>query len=76
MMKEYMKPEAEFIEFNYNENVAASGTGTGAAGGISYETTDNSNDWWECHTRYADAADVCGQDGHENSNPFWRCNTK
>ena len=47
MMKEYMKPEAEFIEFNYNENVAASGTGNGAAGGISYETTVNSNDWWE-----------------------------
>ena len=75
-MKEYTKPEAEFVGFNYAENVAASGTGNGASGGVSYETTDNSNDWWECHTRYADAADSCGQDGHENSNPYWRCNTK
>ena len=65
MKKEYMKPEAEKVVFDYSENVTAS-----------YATTDESNDWWTCNTRYADAADVCGQDGHENSNPFWRCNTK
>ena len=70
MKKEYAAPRAEKVEFSYFENVVASGNG-----GVNYDTTDNSNDWWECHTRYADAADVCGQDGHENSNPYWRCNT-
>ena len=65
MKKEYMKPQAEKVEFDYSENVTAS-----------WATTDESNPNWTCGTRYADAANVCGQDGHEQSNPFWRCNIK
>ena len=68
MKKEYKAPRAEKVEFSFFENVTASG--------ISYATTDNSNDWWTCNIRYADAENVCGQDGHEVSNPFWRCDTK
>lgn len=68
MKKTYQTPIAEKLSFDYEENVTASGT--------DYPTTDVSNDWWTCNTRYDDAADVCGQDGHDNSNPFWRCNIK
>ena len=68
MKRTYQTPVAEKLGFDYEENVTASGTG--------YATTDVSNDWWTCNTRYADTETVCGQDGHEVSNPFWRCDTK
>ena len=71
MKKTYQTPVAEKVSFDYEENVTASNSN-----GISYATTDESNDWWTCNIRYDDAADVCGQDEHENSNPFWRCNIK
>ena len=65
MKKEYMKPEAEKVEFNYSENVTAS---------ISYATRDVDQINYECHEHYADAEKVCGQDGHNVSNPYYRCN--
>ncbi len=65
MKKEYMKPEAEKVEFNYSENVTAS---------ISYATRDVDQINYECHEHYADAENVCGQDGHNVSNPYYRCN--
>ena len=46
MKKVYIVPEAMKFEFNYSENVAASGSGR------TYTTTDATTQWWECHTRY------------------------
>ena len=63
-MKEYIKPMAEKVEFNYEENVSAS---------ISYATRDIDQIGYECHEHYADAEHVCGQDGHNVSNPYYRC---
>ena len=67
MKKEYEAPKAEKFAFDFTENVTASS--------VSYATTDDSNDYWECHTRYADAEYVCGYDGRDLSNPFWECKT-
>ena len=69
MKKEYMKPRAERIIFEYDENVTAS---------RSYTTTDATTQWWECHTRYEfnDSVEVCGQDGHETTNAYWLCDNK
>ena len=69
MKKEYMKPEAERIVFDFSENVTASRT---------YTTTDATTEWWECHTRYEfnDSVEVCGQDGHDVTHAYWLCDVK
>jgi hypothetical protein len=69
MKKEYMKPEATIITFDYSENVTASRT---------YTTTDQTTQWWECHTRYEfnDSVEVCGQDGHDVTHAYWLCDVK
>ncbi len=67
MKKEYMKPLAEKVVFDYSNSVTAS---------VSYETTDYSVPEWECHIRFADAQYVCGYDGHDLSNPQWKCELK
>ena len=56
MKKEYSAPQAEKIEFNYSDNVTASGKGT--------LTDQASTAWWKCETRYTDIHSidntVCG----------------
>lgn len=69
MKKEYIKPEAEKIMFDYSENVTA----CTSFGEISYETRDINQINYECHEHYADNEHVCGQDGHNVSNPYYRC---
>lgn len=71
MKKEYTVPMAEKFEFNFSENIAASGNRT-------YTTTDATTQWWECHTRYVfnDSVEICGQDGHDVTNAYWLCNNK
>lgn len=68
MKKEYTTPLAEKVEFDYSENVTASGA-------TSYTTTDMSTQWWECHTRYVygDSPSVCGSQ-NEMSTAYWVCN--
>ena len=72
MKKVYIVPEAMKFEFNYSENVAASGSGR------TYTTTDATTQWWECHTRYEfnDSVAICGQDGHDVTNAYWLCDQK
>ena len=60
MRKEYKKPLAEKLDFDYSDNVTASNTGTGTGILTDQATTD----WWKCETRYADIHSidntVCG----------------
>ena len=74
MKKEYIKPEAEKIAFDFSDNVTASG----ANGSRTYTTTDATTEWWECHTRYEfnDSVEVCGQDEHEVTHAYWLCDIK
>ena len=69
MKKEYMKPEAEKVIFDYSENVTASRT---------YTKTDATTQWWTCETRYVfnDSVEVCGQDGHDVTHAYWLCDNK
>ena len=57
MKREYKKPLAEKLEFNYSDNVVASG-GQGAL------TDQATTAWWKCQTRYTDIHSidnsVCG----------------
>ena len=64
-MKEYTKPLAEKLDFNYSENVAASRV---------FTTTDATTQWWECHTRYeyGDSPATCGSQS-EMSTAYWVC---
>lgn len=51
MKKEYSTPQAEKIEFNYSNNVTASGSqGT--------LTDQASTAWWKCETRYTDVHSI------------------
>jgi hypothetical protein len=58
MKKEYKKPLAEKLEFDYSETVTASGTKPGAL------TDQATTAWWKCETRYTDVHSidntVCG----------------
>lgn len=46
MKKEYKRPLAEKLEFDYSDNVVASATG---------QLTDQATtSWWKCETRYTD----------------------
>ena len=88
MKKEYMKPMAEKIVFDYAENVFAcspnnyGGCGNGNGGGTSltpydydksFPTRDVNQINYECHEHYADAEGVCGQNGKDYCNPFYVC---
>lgn len=57
MKKVYTKPMAEKLEFDYSDNVTASGN-TGAL------TDQATTAWWKCETRYTDIHSidnsVCG----------------
>lgn len=57
MKKEYKTPYVEKLEFNYSENITASG----GAGALTDQATTA---WWKCETRYADVHSidnsVCG----------------
>lgn len=66
MKKEYMKPEAEKVEFDYSESVTAS---------YNWELTNVTNPWYTiCDSSYKDANGVCGYNGHNISNPNYVCN--
>ena len=58
MKKIYITPMAEKLEFNYSDNVVASGANPGAL------TDQATTAWWKCETRYADVHSidntVCG----------------
>ena len=50
MKKEYKKPLAEKLEFDYSDNVVASTGG---------QLTDQATTaWWKCETRYADVHSI------------------
>ena len=51
MKREYKTPLAEKLEFNYSDNVVASG-GPGAL------TDQATTAWWKCETRYADVHSI------------------
>ena len=51
MKREYKTPLAEKLEFNYSDNVVASGS----AGALTDQATTA---WWKCETRYADIHSV------------------
>jgi hypothetical protein len=57
MKKEYNTPQAEKLEFNYSDNVTASGS----QGALTDQATTA---WWKCETRYTDVHSidnsVCG----------------
>ena len=57
MKREYKTPLAEKLEFDYSDNVVASG-GTGTL------TDQATTAWWKCQTRYTDIHSidnsVCG----------------
>lgn len=56
MKKEYKAPRAEKLEFDYSDNVTASGKST--------LTDQATTQWWQCNTRIADVHSidntVCG----------------
>ena len=56
MKKEYNTPQAEKLEFDYSDNVVASGKGA--------LTDQATTAWWKCETRYTDVHSidntVCG----------------
>ena len=62
MKKQYVKPAAEKVEFNYTDNVTAS-----------WEVTNVSNPWYNCDSSYKDANGVCGFNGVHTSNPNYTC---
>ncbi len=66
MKKEYMKPEAEKVEFNYKENVTASTYGP-------WEKWMVSNPNYNCDSSYKEANMVCGYNGKHTSNPNYEC---
>ena len=57
MKKEYNTPQAEKLEFDYSDNVVASGS----QGALTDQATTV---WWICETRYTDVHSidntVCG----------------
>lgn len=57
MKKVYTKPVAEKLEFDYSDNVTASGN-------TSTLTDQATTAWWKCETRYTDIHSidnsVCG----------------
>ena len=63
MKKEYVKPAAEKVEFNYSDNVTASNS----------DRTDAPDAYWQCGTRYNEEDGVCGQTGNDVSTPYWEC---
>jgi len=67
MKKEYEKPAAKMVEFDYSENVTASS--------FNWEKTNVSNPWYTCDSSYKDANGVCGYNGHNISNPNYVCNS-
>ena len=52
MKKEYKTPQVEKLDFNYAENVVASGTGN-----LTDQATTN---WWKCETRIVDIKNIEG----------------
>ena len=58
MKKAYITPMAEKLEFNYSDNVIASGGNTNTL------TDQATTAWWKCETRYTDVHSidntVCG----------------
>ena len=64
MKKEYMKPEAEKLTFDFSENVTAS-----------YRKTAVSTENWVCDSQYdfGDAPQTCGSQ-HQTSGVSWVCN--
>ena len=52
MKKEYKTPQVEKLDFNYSENVVASG-----AGNLTDQATTN---WWNCETRIVDIKNIEG----------------
>ncbi len=75
MKKEYMKPEAEKVEFNYFENVTAScGARTIQDGEYTWTYTNIDNDpngtYHGCASSFKEAAGmVCGYNGKHTGNP-------
>ena len=63
MKKEYMKPEAEKLTFDFSENVTAS-----------FRKTNKSTANWVCDTQYdfGDAPQTCGSQYH-TSGVSWYC---
>ena len=58
MKREYKTPQALKLEFDYSDNVTASGAEPGTL------TDQATTAWWKCETRYADIHSidnsVCG----------------
>lgn len=52
MKKEYVSPKAELMDFDYTDNVVASGS--------SGKTDEASTNWWKCETRYVDQKNIEG----------------
>ena len=52
MKKEYKTPLAEKLEFNYSENIVASGGNKGTL------TDQATTAWWTCETRYTDVHSI------------------
>ena len=68
MKKQYVKPEAEKVEFDYSENVTASTYGP-------WELTNVTNPGYPvCDSSYKDSFPVCGYNGKNISNPNYECN--
>ena len=63
MKKEFMKPEAEKLTFDFSENVIAS-----------RPMTDQSTEWWVCRSKpvYNDSLEDCAPKT-ETSTLYWAC---
>jgi hypothetical protein len=78
MKKEYMKPEAEKVEFNYTENVTASWNNTIQDNGHTWTYTNIDNDangtYHNCASSFKEMEGmVCGYNGKHTSNPNHTC---
>ena len=78
MKKEYLKPEAEKVEFNYSENVTASWGRTINDNGHIWTYTNIDNDangnYHGCASSFKESAGiVCGENGWYQSNPTTLC---
>ena len=51
MKKAYATPKAELLDFDYKEQVVASGTG---------RTDQSTTQWYTCNWRYADVQSIDG----------------
>ena len=78
MKKEYLKPEAEKVEFDYSESVVASSLNTIQDNGYTWTLTNIDNDangtYHGCASSFKESAGItCGYNGKHTSNPNHLC---